>query len=139
MNLIFLRYSIVGLLTFIIDYIILFLLIKLNMTEYIGNIFSVFISLIFNFIMHNYWSFKAGNNNKLKKTIRYLFLTLINYLFNISFFYILFEKLEIEEYFRHFTTFLPTGLPTKIIITGIIMCWNYFLFKNFIFKKHNES
>ena len=142
----FFRYFIIGTLTVLIDYSILLLLSTLGIRESIGNIFSVTVSVVFNFLMQNYRTFKSGKRNKLQKSIKYLVLTIFNYFFNIVAFFILFDRLKIEKTLSsRISSFLSVslldGLITKFIIAITIMCWNYFLFKYWVFvkgKKLNE-
>jgi hypothetical protein len=60
-------------------------------------------------------------------------------MFNISAFYYIFNGLDFEQwFFSRFdlsSSFIPEGLSTKLLISGLIMCWNYFLFKYWVFKK----
>jgi putative flippase GtrA len=139
----FVRYFVVGLSTFILDYGLLFVLSKLGMKESLANVFSVLIAAIYSFFMHNYWSFSAGNNYKLKKSLRYIVVTIINYLLNIFIFYTLYDILEIERIiFNIFSIqgdLVPSGLLTKMLITGLMMCWNYFIFKYWVFRKESKT
>jgi putative flippase GtrA len=138
MNKTFPRYFIIGASTVLIDFLLLFILSEFGINKSIANIFSVTTSVVFNFLMQNYWTFKAGSKNNLTKSLKYLILTGFNYIFNISAFYFIFNKLDFERwFFTNFDlfSFIPEGLITKLIISSLIMCWNYFLFKYWVFKK----
>lgn len=133
------RYFVIGVSTIIIDFGLLQILSGFGITKVIANIFSVLVSVIFNFFMQNYWSFKAGSSNALLKSIKYLSLTSFNYFVNTYGFFLVYEKWEIEDLlysrFPFIPDFIPDGFLSKIIITIPIMCWNFFLFKYWVFKK----
>jgi putative flippase GtrA len=143
MNKTLLRYFIIGLSTVLIDFSLLFILSEFSIDRSIANIFTVTTSIVFNFLMQNYWTFKVGSRNNVIKSFKYLLLTSFNYVFNISAFYIIFNKLDFETLlftnFDLFFSFIPEGLITKLLISGLIMCWNYFLFKHWVFKKKDKQ
>ncbi len=136
----FLRYFLVGISTVAIDYFLYLILIKFQLEEVFANVISVFVSVIFNFLMQNYWSFRAGGAEKIKKITKYIVITTFNYFFNVIAFYFLFEEFLFEKLFNNICSlnmsFLPEGVMTKFFIAGIIMCWNYFIFKYWVFKKN---
>lgn len=137
LNKTFPKYLIAGFLSFVVDYGSLYLLSLIGVKLVIGNILSVLLSIIFNFLIQNYWTFKAGSNNKIKKSIKYISLTAFDYIFNITAFYLLFEHLELENFLEGtFLSEFPDGLVTKILITGSLACWNYIVFKYWVFKKN---
>lgn len=120
----FIRYLIIGFTTFAMQIVLLYLFTQIiGLEKVTGNIFSTLLSVIFNFIMSNYWTFKAGSGAKKKKLSRYLLLFTFNYLFDtILAFPILVNQLLIDQYLA------------KILITGMIVAWNYFLYKLWVFK-----
>jgi len=73
--------------------------------------------------MSNYWTFKAGSGAKKKKLGRYLVLFTFNYLFDTALaFPILVNSFNVNQY------------VAKILITGMIVAWNFFLYKLWVFK-----
>lgn len=138
LNKTFPRYFVIGVSTVIIDFGLLQILSGLGMKKVVANLFSVLVSIIFNFLMQNYWSFKAGSSNALLKSIKYLFLTAFNYFINTYGFFLIYEQWKIEDMlYRRFSfmpDFIPDGFLSKAIITIPIMCWNFFLFKYWVFK-----
>jgi putative flippase GtrA len=88
--------------------------------------------------MQNYWSFKAGSSNTLIKSIKYITLTTFNYLVNTYGFFVLYRTFEFENLVYTkipiFPQIFPEGFLVKIIITALIMSWNFFLFKYWVFK-----
>jgi putative flippase GtrA len=120
----FIRYLIIGFTTFAMQIGLLYVFTQLlGLEKVIGNVFSTLLSVVFNFVMSNYWTFKAGSGAKKKKLGRYLVLFTFNYLFDTALaFPILVTNLNVNEYLA------------KIIITGMIVAWNYFLYKLWVFK-----
>lgn len=138
LNKTFSRYFVIGVSTVIIDFGLLQILSSLGMKKVMANLISVLLSVVFNFFMQNYWSFKAGSSNALLKSIKYLSLTAFNYFVNTYGFFLVYEQWKIEEmlYKRlpFMPDFIPDGFLSKAIITIPIMCWNFFLFKYWVFK-----
>ncbi len=138
LNKTFPRYFVIGVSTVFIDFGLLQVLSGLGMEKVVANIFSVLISVVFNFFMQNYWSFRAGSSNALLKSIRYLSLTAFNYFVNTYGFFLIYKQWKIEDVlykrFSFIPDFIPDGFLSKIIITIPIMCWNFFLFKYWVFK-----
>lgn len=134
----FIRYFIIGFLTVTIDFSLMKILSSNGLDLVYSNIISVLVSIIFNFLMQNYWSFKAGPSNTLIKSIKYITLTTFNYFVNTYGFFVLYRTFEFENlvYTKMpiFSQILPEGFVVKIIITGLIMSWNFLLFKYWVFK-----
>jgi len=119
----FIRYLIIGFTTVALDFGIYKLLESYTTLQGLpANMTSTLISLSFNFPMSNFWTFKAGGSAKMKKLSKYAGLAAFNYIFNNVMFYILHVTLGLHD------------IVTKVVITGMIVCWNYFLYKLWIFK-----
>lgn len=120
----FIRYLIIGFTTFGMQIGLLYVFTQiLAMEKVMGNVFSTLLSVVFNFIMSNYWTFKAGSGAKKKKLGRYLILFTFNYLFDTALaFPLLVNTLNVDQYIA------------KILITGMIVAWNFFLYKLWVFK-----
>ncbi|HOY46497.1 MAG TPA: GtrA family protein [Candidatus Dojkabacteria bacterium] len=120
----FIRYLIIGFTTFGMQIGLLYLFTQLlGLEKVMGNVFSTLLSVVFNFIMSNYWTFKAGSGAKKKKLGRYLVLFTFNYLFDTALaFPLLVNSFNVNQYIA------------KIVITGMIVAWNFFLYKLWVFK-----
>lgn len=120
----FLRYLIIGFTTFAMQIGLLYLFTNTFGFEKIpGNICSTLLSMIFNFTMSNYWTFKAGSHKQAQKLGKYGVLATINYVFDtLIAFPLLAVTLGINQYI------------TKVMITAMIVSWNYFLYKFWVFK-----
>ena len=138
LNKTFSRYFVIGVSTVFIDFGLLQILSSLGMKKVMANLISVLLSVVFNFFMQNYWSFKAGSSNALLKSIKYLSLTAFNYFVNTYGFFLIYKQWKIEDVlykrFSFIPDFIPDGFLSKIIITIPIMCWNFFIFKYWVFK-----
>lgn len=141
----FIKYFIIGVSTVSIDFVLFYLFSLLDLDKVYANAISVLLSMIFNFLMQNYWSFKAGSIDIRNKCIKYIVISSFNYFVNIFVFVLLYKNLLVEEHIYNLFPFLKSLIPesfiAKGIVTAMIMCWNFFLFKNWVFKtskKDNE-
>jgi putative flippase GtrA len=120
----FIRYLIVGFTTFGLDFGIFHILDTYSSIHDLpANMTSTLLSLGFNFYMSNFWTFKAGGKEKLSKLKRYASLAVFNYTFTNVFFFIVSVQLNVN------------AMLTKVLATGMIVSWNYFIYKLWIFKK----
>lgn len=120
----FIRYLIIGFSTFFMQIVLLYIFnVTMGIEKVSANVISTLISIIFNFIMSNYYTFKAGSSSKRKKLSKYISLALFNYCFDVIIaFPILTLNLGINQY------------VAKILITGMIVGWNFFIYKLWVFK-----
>jgi putative flippase GtrA len=120
----FLRYLFIGFSTFFMQIFLLFVLFQLvGMEKQIANIFSSLLAMIFNYIFSNNWTFKAGSEKHAKKIGKYLILAVFNYTFDVVF---AFPFLAV--------TMMINPYISKVFITAIIVCWNFFIYKFWVFK-----
>ncbi len=124
----FLRYLLIGFSSFFLQIALLYLFTNtLKFPPVNGNIFSSLLSMIFNFVFSNFWTFKSGGSKQTSKIGKYLIMSTFNYLFDTMFaFPLLVGALLINQYL------------SKIIITAIIVLWNFFIYKFWIFK-HEQT
>ena len=123
----FVRYLIIGFASFGMDFGIFYVLDKYSPIKGIAaNLTSTLVTWVFNYLMMNFWTFKAGKNAQRKKMGRYFILATFNYIFNNVIFQIMTVNLGVNS------------LITKVIITGLIVCWNFFLYKLWVFKTDIE-
>jgi putative flippase GtrA len=78
--------------------------------------------MTYNFLLSNYWTFRAGHGNHARKISKYLALALVNYVFNVVMFKILVEDFGVNAYL------------TMVLITGTIITWNFLLYRFWVFK-----
>jgi len=119
----FIRYLFIGGSTFILDFGI-YQIFKsfLNTSEIISNVFSVLLSVLFNFSLTNFWTFKNTDSISAKKLSKYILLATFNYCFNITLFTLFTQTLHWHD------------LLSKVIITAIIVSWNFLIYKFWVFK-----
>jgi putative flippase GtrA len=120
----FLRYLVIGFTTFFMQIALLYLFTNVFSFDKIpGNICSTLLSMVFNFTMSNYWTFKAGSEKQARKLGRYAVVAAGNYVFDtLLAFPILAVSLGINQY------------VAKILITAMIVSWNFFIYKFWVFK-----
>lgn len=117
------RYLIVGFTTFFLDFgLHFFLKHQYGFAENIATRWSTLISMSFNFVASNFWSFPSVSGRHGKKLLRYLMVACVNFVFYNLMFELLVTRWEINDGFA------------KVMITAMIVCWNYLLYKFWVFK-----
>ena len=118
-----LKFGIVGIIAFIIDYLLLYVL-----TEYIGihylisSIISFTVSVIFNYIFSIKWVFDVKKKQGTKEFIIFLILSVIGLLINSLIMYLLVDIFNIHY------------MVSKLVSTFIVMIYNFITRKVFIEK-----
>lgn len=141
----FLKYFISGFTAFLVDFLILFLLIRIfDLTDnriialfnlqikesiesfgiliYLPNVISTFFGIVVSFLLNKYWAFGKRKTKVLGESIRYGIVLIFNYFLNNLLFGL------IKQYFS------LNPLIIKFIVSGIQMFWTFFLYKIFVFK-----
>lgn len=115
-----------------IDFVILFGLKFLGLTEIPANFISTSIALVFSFFANKKFTFKDNSKNKIQ-FIKFLVITLIGLWIIqpiiIWGFKSLFESIISQEYI--------TLLAGKLLATCFTLVWNYLLYKKFVYKNKN--
>ncbi len=121
----FIRYLIIGTSTFVIDFgIFNFLKLKLDFEPIVANLTSTFLSLFYNFSMSNFWTFKLGKSQQMKKLSKYAILAVLNYLFGNGAMYLFIEYTDLNHNLA------------KVLITLMIISWNFLLYKKWVFTEN---
>lgn len=119
----FVRYLIVGFSSFGLDFLIFNTLIFVfSVAPLSANVISLLISLVFNFLASNYWTFKAGGKKKKQKLFRYVSIASFNYVMNNAILG-----------FLLYVVFL-NPVPAKIVVTGLQVSWTFLVYKLWVFK-----
>ena len=116
------RYLITGFSSFLLEYSLFYFMYRLmNINELISNTIAIAIVFWVNFLVNRFWSFKS--NSRFSKQ---LFLYGCLFIFNTSisnlFIYVSSNYLNISP------------LIAKVIIMGLIVVWNFVLYKTVIYK-----
>jgi len=123
----FVKYLLVGFSSFFLEIFLFAILDRFTpIIDLAANITASTITLVFNFTFSNRWTFKAGKANP-TKIKRYAMLAVFNYIFNNVTFQIVSVQLGVN------------GILTKVLITAAIVCWNFFLYKLWVFKGKSTS
>ena len=119
------KFGIVGVLAFLIDYVLLFVLVEyLGMYYLISSAISFTVSVVFNYICSMKFVFTRRDDiSKKKEFIVFLILSIVGLLINQAMMWIMVYKLIIYY------------MISKIIVTGIVMIWNFISRKIFLEKK----
>jgi putative flippase GtrA len=73
--------------------------------------------------MSNFWTFKLGNSQQVKKLSRYALLAVFNYIFGNLAMYGFIEYTNINHNIA------------KAFITITVVAWNFLLYKKWVFKE----
>ena len=120
------KFGLVGIIATIIDYgLMVFLTEVFNINPLISVAISFTVSVIFNYIASIKWVFKVEkeNNNKNKEIIIFISLSVIGLIINEIIIYSM-DKFFSVDY-----------RISKLLATGVVMCWNFITRKLFLERK----
>jgi putative flippase GtrA len=121
----FKKYIFTGLLAFTLEYLT-FYIILMYYSKFIANSVGMFVGFWISFLLNKFWSFEA-KGKFFNQLFRYLVLFTINLFISNFLIYVLSDILNI------------TPLISKIITMCLIVFWNYFIFKNLIYKVKKDD
>ena len=101
-----------------------FLKLKRDFEPIVANLTSTFLSLFYNFSMSNFWTFKLGKSQQMKKLSKYAILAVLNYLFGNGAMYLFIEYTDLNHNLA------------KVLITLMIISWNFLLYKKWVFTEN---
>lgn len=117
------KFGIVGVIAFIIDYSLLYILTEyFNVFYLFSSIVSFIVSLLFNYIASIKWVFDVNKKQGLKEISTFVILSVIGLGINQLGLYLMVEKIAIHY------------MISKIVTTIIVMIWNFITRKIFIEK-----
>lgn len=117
------KFGIVGMIAFLIDYSLLYLLTEFMSIHYmISSIISFLVSLIFNYIASIYWVFDVSKKQTSKEIFIFTILSMIG--------------LGINQFVMYLMTTVGSiyYMVSKLVATVIVMIWNFITRKIFIEK-----
>ena len=118
-----LKFGVVGVIAFLIDYALLYILTEFIHIHYlVSAIISFSVSVIFNYILSIKWVFEVNHKQTKKDFILFIVLSVIGLGINELIMYIMVDKLSIHYMF------------TKLFATAVVMIYNFITRKIFIEK-----
>ncbi len=118
-----LKFGVVGVVAFLIDYSLLYVLTEFMSIHYmISSIISFLVSLIFNYIASIYWVFDVKQKQTFKEIIIFTILSVIGLGINQLVMYLMTDVGNIYYMF------------SKLVATAVVMVWNFVTRKIFIEK-----
>ena len=123
----FIKYFITGVTAFLLDIASLFVL-----KEYCGlsAVVAVMLNQVFIlatiFIVNKYWSFES-KNSKTDEARRYFVVAAINYVFSITWIYLMADILGVYY------------LLARFLNISLAVTWNFFLYKNWVYKQSEND
>ncbi|MCX6780807.1 MAG: GtrA family protein [Candidatus Magasanikbacteria bacterium] len=91
-----------------------------HLEEFRANILSVLGGALFAFLANKYWSFQQ-HAQTIRQTRRFFVLSIFNYLFQQYGFFIAIRNFHIFD------------LLAKAILIGIMVCWNFLIYKYWVY------
>ena len=82
--------------------------------------------LVYNFTLNKFWSFK-NTQRPHKQAVRYATLAGVNYLFSVVVMYLFAEMLTFDYRI------------VRIVSIGCMGCWNFFLYKYWVYKEESPA
>lgn len=118
-----LKFGVVGIIAFLIDYSLLYLLTEFMSIHYmLSSIISFTISLVFNYVASIYWVFDVQKKQTYKEIIVFTILSVIGLGINQLVMYLMTDIGKIYY------------MLSKLVATAIVMIWNFITRKIFIEK-----
>lgn len=124
----FIRFFIIGISTFAIDFLLLslfILVLGISSDEYLkqtlANIASAAVAIVINFVIQKKWAFQSTNKSVGKEASKFIVVHIFNL---ITYQTILFSIVN----------FILPAWFTKIIVTAIQIVSSFILYKHFVFK-----
>lgn len=115
------KFGVVGIIAFLIDYSLLYLLTEFMSIHYmVSSIISFTISLIFNYVASIYWVFDVKKKQTYKEMIVFTILSVIGLGINQLVMYLMTDIGNIYY------------MLSKLVATAIVMVWNFITRKIFI-------
>lgn len=121
------KFGLVGGIAFLIDTLIFWILIKINVNHLVAQVISFSISLIFNYLLSTKWVFNAKKQTP-KEVALFVLLSIIGLAINEVILFIMIDKIG-------FNTDIQI-LIIKVFATFIVMIYN-FITRKLIIEKNN--
>jgi len=115
------RWGVIGVTTFTIDYLLFLILFDINKSVFISNLISVTIATFFNYYMHHKWTFKTNQHHANSG---------VKYLLNLTFWWLI--STTIIE------TLVVLGVDPKFAKLApllFIVPINYFVLNKIVFRR----
>jgi len=118
----FVKYAVTGFVAFVAEYGTFYLLNHVAKVWYIwSNSVAMTLGVAISFFMNRYWSFKS-KGNFIRQFVSYGILYLINLAISKGLMALLIDTVNIKP------------LISKLIVIGILICWNFIIYRKVIFN-----
>ncbi|MGL5786894.1 MAG: GtrA family protein [Bacteroidales bacterium] len=121
----FIKFAFVGASGTVVDFGMTWLMKeKMRLNKYLANSIGFLIAATSNFIINRYWTFHSENPDISGEYFRFMLISLIGLSINNAVIYS-FSQQWADRYFTRFTSL--RFYISKIIATGIVVLWNFFM------------
>ncbi len=123
----FIKYIVVGISCYLFDLLMLFSLVEfLHVNYLVSTSIALICATYLNFSLNKSWSFNSSETD-MAAFRKYLLLFGVNYLFTITTMHVCVQYLKFNYLF------------VKVIVILSISLWNFFLYKNYVYKAKSEK
>lgn len=131
----FMRFGIVGTSGFLIDFSITWVMLSMfGLFEYGANAIGFAVAATSNYILNRLWTWRSKNPNVKGEFLKFFMVSLIGLFINS--FVIFLCQLPGEFSVQVAGHLINDFWIAKLIATGVVMLWNFFVNNYFTFKKH---
>lgn len=119
----FFKFGLVGFSGLVIDFSITWICKeKLLLNKYLSNSFGFLFGVVNNYFLNKYFTFHNNDNHVATQFLSFLIISIIGFLLNTSFLYLLQKNTKINFY------------VCKVIVTVIVFVWNFTANSLYTFK-----
>ena len=119
----FIKFGLVGVLNTLINWVLFILMNSMGVYYILSNIIAYSISTLNSYIWNSKWVFKYSGDNIKETTLKFIILNVVGLILNTVILYILVDIVSLYK------------LIALMLTTGIVMIFNYFINKLWVFKK----
>ncbi|NTW61160.1 GtrA family protein [Candidatus Saccharibacteria bacterium] len=128
-----LRFGVVGVANTVIDFLVLFSLVKIGLSTITSNIISTTVALIFSYFANKNYTFQNLNKGSARTIVYFLIITLFGLW--------LMQPVIIETTSPLFNKILNNNfslIASKGLATLFSLTWNYFMYRKFVFTDNKS-
>jgi len=131
-----LKFTIVGILNTSLDFFIFILLTTLGLTPILGNTTSTSCGMLCSFLLNRSFVFGPSGSKTHHEIMKFLLVTLVG-LWVLQNIVIIGCNWMLNSLFTTKNS-IVFNATSKLLATGVSLTWNYYCYKNYVFKKRAD-